>query len=264
MARPPLDIRRWPPGERPRERLLAGGPDDLSDAELLAVLLGTGDARSGRNALDAGRELLTRFGGLSGLRRAGLAELAELPGVGPVKVARILAALELGRRLHSHPSSEPLRLTCSLDVYRAYRGRLQGLLREVFMVVLLDARNRRIRELRISEGGLTSAVVHPREVLSPAIRESAAALLCLHNHPSGDPTPSAEDIDLTHRLCAAGELVGIPLLDHVVIGSEGYVSLADQGFMGRRRAGRGWGGGRMEVAERRPQRAALGMDPPEG
>lgn len=260
------DINSWPPGERPRERLLEKGAEQLSDAELLAVLLGTGDGRAGYNALDTGREMLIRFGGLRGLLRAGQREFEELPGVGPVKVARILAALELGGRATAAPAGERVELSCSRDVYRAYRSRLSPLTREVFLAVLLDVRKRRIRDVRVSEGGLTGTLVYPRDVLGPAIREAAAGLIVLHNHPSGDPTPSPEDLEVTHRLAAAGELVGIPLLDHLIIGHDGYVSLADQGFLGRHQELKGAGrdrrrGDRGEEGRGRPLGRQLPLVP---
>lgn len=233
-----VSIDAWPAADRPRERLAALGAAHLSEAELLALILGTGAGRAGLNALDAGRMLLSRFDGLQGVAAAGAAELAAQVGIGPVKAARVIAALELGRRLAAGPVVDRPRFRCSADVFREYGPRLGGLPRESFVVVLLDARNRRIKDVTVAVGGLSAAILHPRDVFLPAVREGAAAILCLHNHPSGDPSPSREDIALTERLCATGEVVGIPLLDHIVVGAERYVSLADRGLMGESMVGR--------------------------
>ena len=222
-------IKDWPEDERPRERLLRHGAESLSDAQLLAILLRTGSTQ--QTALDLGRGLLKRFGGLQGLEAASVAELCRTPGLGPAKAAQIKAALALGRRvLQAVPGRGPL-FTASAQVYKYLFPRFHGLKREVFLCLLLDAKNRLMREVRISEGSLTASLVHPREAFLPAIRESAASVIFAHNHPSGDPQPSAEDIALTRRLAQAGELVGIPVLDHVVVGNGHYVSFRDRGLL---------------------------------
>jgi DNA repair protein RadC len=217
--------------ERPRERLLRLGACTLSDAELLAVLLGVGHASTGESALDQARTLLARLGSLRRLERATARQLRLVCGVGAAAAARLQAAVELGRRLASKPLRAGDVLRSSRDVDRHYRGRLAGLLTETFHVVLLDTRNRILGDVKISEGTLSSTIVHPREVFRPGIEEGAAALILVHNHPSGDPAPSAEDLAITRRLRDAGELVGIKVLDHVIVAASGYTSLVERGVL---------------------------------
>ncbi len=219
------NIKEWPEQERPRERLFLSGPESLSDGELLAILLRTGSR--GKNAVDLGRYLLSRMADLRSLGRATPVELASIPGVGRARAAQILAAAELGRRIGSLPISpgEPART--SGDVFRHFRPLFAGKKAEEFHVLLLDTRHRLIRTVPISKGSLSASVVHPREVFLAAIRESAAAMILIHNHPSGEPTPSPEDRRLTERLAQAGEILGVPVLDHVVVGEDSYYSFAD-------------------------------------
>lgn len=225
------------PGDGPRERLATLGPEALSDAELIALLLRTGDGRRDALALAAG--LLNRHGGLAGLAAAGTAELACGEGVGPVKSATLVAALELGRRFATRRlrSGDPVRGPA--DVFRHFHARLRDARHERFLLVLLDGRHRMLREVVVSQGTLTASLVHPREVFRPALREAAAAIVLVHNHPSGDPTPSREDREITQRLAEAGELLGIPVLDHVVVAERGYASLREAGAfaVGQRPAG---------------------------
>jgi DNA repair protein RadC len=222
-------ITHWPETERPRERLLAKGPEALSDSQLLAILLRTG--RRDSSAVQVAMELLRCAGGLAGLARCGIEELCNVPGVGPAKAAQLKAAVELGRRSMAAPLTTGTRLSCSADLFKHFHPALRDLKREIFKVVLLDAKNTVTKETTVSEGSLTLSVVHPREVFALAVRESAAAVIFLHNHPSGDPTPSPEDRQLTDRLVAAGTLLGIRVLDHVIIGDGRYVSFADEGWL---------------------------------
>jgi DNA repair protein RadC len=175
--------------------------------------------------------LISRFGSLRGLDHASLQALCACHGIGPAKAAQIKAALELARRINVEPLRRGQPLRSSGDVYRHYQGRLSSLHRETVYVVLLDARNRILGEAKVSEGSLSAAVVHPRDVFRPVIEESAAALILVHNHPSGDPTPSAEDVTITERLRAAGEVMGIKVLDHVIIGDGCYTSLLERGHL---------------------------------
>lgn len=221
-------IKTWPPGDRPREKLLARGPEQLSDAELLAVLLPTGAAAE--NALDRGRALLARFGSLRALLAASPRLLATIPGLGPARVALLRAVGEVARRSVEQRLTRHAPLRTSAEVYRHCGARLAALRKEQFHVLLLDGKNRLIKEVRISEGSLTASLVHPREVFVPVIEESAAAIILVHNHPSGDPTPSAEDVAITARLRQVGDLMGVSVLDHVVIGDGRYVSFADEGI----------------------------------
>jgi DNA repair protein RadC len=222
-------ITYWPMTERPRERLLARGPDALSDAHLLAILLRTG--RRDSSAVQVAIELLHRVGGVGGLAQCGVDELCGIPGVGPAKAAQLKAAVELGKRAMAQPLSTGTRVSCSGDLFNHFHPSLRDLKHELFKVVLLDAKNTVLKETTVSEGSLTLSIVHPREVFACAVRESAAAVIFLHNHPSGDPTPSLEDRQLTDRLVAGGKLLGIRVLDHVIIGDSRYVSFADEGWL---------------------------------
>ena len=176
-------------------------------------------------------EVLEAVGGVQGLGQSGIDELQRVRGVGAAKAAQLKAAVELGRRAMAAPLSTGIRLSSSGEVFRIYHSRLRDLRQECFLLVLLDAKHAVLRDVTVSQGSLTMSLVHPREVFAPAIRESAAAVLVLHNHPSGDPEPSAEDRALTARLASVGQLLGIPLLDHVVIGDGRYVSFADRGWL---------------------------------
>ncbi len=221
-------IKHWPSAERPRERLLEKGPDALSDAQLLAILLRTGD--QGQSALDLALALIGRFGGFAGLETASVAELCELKGVGPTKAAQIKAALEVARRLGRRGEDKRPAFHGGSDVYSYLAPAMAGLPHEEFRVLLLDSKHRLNREITVSRGTLAGAAVDPREVFSAALRERAAAVVCGHNHPSGDPAPSAEDRALTARLRESGRLVGVPLLDHVVVGRTGFFSFAEAGW----------------------------------
>jgi len=222
-------IAHWPRTERPRERLLSKGPEALSDAHLLAILLRTG--RRDASAVEVAIELLNRLGGLSGLAACGIDELCTIPGIGPAKAAQLKAALALGKRSMAAPLSTGTRVSGSHDLFTHFHPALRDVKHELFKIVLLDAKNRVIKEVTVSEGSLTLSIVHPREVFALAVRESAAAVILLHNHPSGDPTPSHEDRQLTERLVAAGQLLGIRVLDHLIIGDGRYVSFADEGWL---------------------------------
>jgi DNA repair protein RadC len=176
-------------------------------------------------------DLLRRAGGVGRLATCGVEELCAIPGVGPAKAAQLKAAIELGKRAIAVPLSSGTRLSSSRDLFRHFHPLLRDMKHELFKVVLLDAKNTILNELTVSEGSLTLSIVHPREVFAPAVRESAAAVIVLHNHPSGDPTPSLEDRQLTERLVEAGRLLGIRVLDHVIVGENRYVSFADEGWL---------------------------------
>ena len=211
--------------DRPRERLEALGAEALSDAELLALLLRTGGR--GADALAVASQLLAVHGGLSALARAGGRDLASTAGIGPAKSATLRASLELGRRLAARRLEAGRPIRGPADVFRHFHPHLRHAAQERFLVVLLDGRHRVLRQELVSQGTLTASLVHPREVFRPALRESAAALVLVHNHPSGDPTPSREDREITERLMRAGEILGIPVLDHVVVAERGYCSLRE-------------------------------------
>jgi len=214
----PVPLSDWPENERPRERLRRLGVASLTDAELLAVLLGTGK-------VDRLRELIGRAGELARLDSLGFAEIGRFTGIGPVRACQIHAALELGRRVAAAPLPTARRLASPAEVHAHLGPRLAPLEREVFLALALDTRHRVRGEHRIAEGHLGGVEVHPRELFRPLIREGAAAALLVHNHPSGDPSPSAEDLALTERMRAAGDLVGIPVVDHVIVARDGFFSL---------------------------------------
>ena len=221
-------LKHWPEEERPRERLLKHGADKLSDAQLLAILIRNGEG--GRTAVDLGRELLEKFGDLAGIARAGVKEMREVKGIGPAKAAEIKAAIELGRR-YQRPNLAGASMCASQEVAEYFQPRLRDAKKEEFRCVLLDTKNRIIREETVSTGSLTASLVHPRETFKAAVRESAAAVIFVHNHPSGDTKPSQEDILLTKRLVQAGDLLGIRVLDHVIVGDGNHFSFRDSGLM---------------------------------
>ena len=222
-------IAQWPETERPRERLLTQGPQALTNAQLLAILLRVG--RHGSSAVQVGMDILDQLGDVAGLAQCGIEELCAVPGVGEAKAAQLKAALELGKRALAGPLTKGAKITSSRDLFTHYHPTLRDLRNEVFRVILLDAKHAIMRDATVSEGSLTLSIVHPREVFTLAVKESAAAVIFLHNHPSGDPTPSQEDRLLTARLVSAGEVLGIRVLDHLVIGDGRYVSFADQGWL---------------------------------
>jgi DNA repair protein RadC len=224
----PTRLREIPADERPRERLIAYGADALSTAELLAILLRTGTERA--SALSMAEHLLAHFGGLRAVAGATIEELAQVRGVGPAKAAQIKAAIEFGRRLIVASPEERPKIRSPRDVFNLVGPSLRDERREHFLALLLDTKNGVLRVRTVSVGDLSSSIVHPREVFVEAIRHGAASLIVAHNHPSGDPAPSPEDIAVTRRLVDAGELLGISLLDHVVIGDSRFVSLKEQGI----------------------------------
>jgi DNA repair protein RadC len=224
-----MAIEEWPAGERPRERLYASGVDALADAELLALQLGSG--RRGQTSVDVAREMLAAYGSLAGVAAREVVELAQRPGVGRAKAARLAAAFELTRRLRARAPGVRVVLSSPAEVYAAFGPLMEDLRREVFRIALLDAQNGLLRDVVISEGTLSASLVHPREVFKPAILESAASVILLHNHPSGDPTPSREDVRLTRQLVECARLLDLRIHDHVVIGHGRYVSLAERGVV---------------------------------
>ena len=226
----PLRLRELPRTERPRERLKDLGAGALSSSELLALLIGSGTAR--RSALALAQEVLQRSGG--SLRRLATQPVAALTAVGGLGVARagaIHAALELGRRLAAEAREEGAPLRSPRDVWATFAPRLEDLPVEEFHVAVLDAQHRLDRDITITRGILNSSLVHPREVFREAIAERAAAIILVHNHPSGDPTPSADDRAITGQLVAAGRLLDIPVADHIVIGRGRYLSFAEGGLL---------------------------------
>lgn len=206
------------------------GAAALSDAELLALLFGTGHAKETLPIFAA--RVLEETGGLPSLGRAGLGELTRIDGVGPSKASRILAAIELGRRLAAAPLSRGRPITSSRDVVRALAPRYGRADKEHFLALPLDAKNRPITELTIAVGGLSACPVAPADVFRPLLREAASGVIFVHNHPSGEPSPSPDDVALTERLVAAGALLGIRVVDHVILGDPEHFSFLDAGLLG--------------------------------
>jgi DNA repair protein RadC len=219
----------WNPDTLPRERLLAATASRLGDDELLALLIGSG--RPGKNALEIARELLASWGGLRGIGEASAAELVATGGIGEARAAAIEAAIELGRRVVGTRPLRGGRLGDPNEVWRHFQARLGSVPVEEFWVLGLDVRHRLLFELCAARGCLTGVEVHPRDIFHTLIRRSAAAAIFCHNHPSGDPSPSRQDLELTARLREVGELCGIAVLDHVAIAAEGYVSLAERRWL---------------------------------
>jgi len=224
-----LTMKDMPSELRPRERLLKEGARSLTDAELLAILLRTGTSRN--TALDLAAVILANFNGLRGLVQASVEELSAVKGVGPAKAAQIKAALELGKRLAADSGEERAVIKTPADAAGLVMEEMRHLDREHFRALLLNAKNQVIGQEVISIGTLNSSAVHPRELFKSAIKRSAAALILVHNHPSGDPSPSREDVEVTRRLVEVGRLIGIEVLDHLVIGDNKFSSLKAKGLL---------------------------------
>lgn len=213
---PPLTIQELREDERPREKLAQRGPSALSESELIAILLRVGT--QGANAIDVARKLLTEFGSLAGLARATVPELSRIKGVGLAKGVQLAAAFELGNRLSREtPAREQIQTPA--EVWRLLGGEMSQLTRESLRAILLDTKLRLMRVEEISLGSLNESTAHPREIFRPALLYSAYGMIIVHNHPSGDPSPSEADRRLTQRLRGAAELLSIALLDHVILGN---------------------------------------------
>jgi len=224
-----MQIARLPSEERPRERLCQHGVTALADAELLALVLGSGSP--GVSALDLGRRLVATGGGLRNLAPRGMAEWSAEPGIGGALAARLAAVFEISRRVRTRAPrrGQPIRHPRQVVGYLA--ARWADAQAECFGLLLLDARNRLLGEELVSQGGWSASVVRPREVFRFALLAGAPALILYHNHPSGDPAPSREDIQITRQLVEAGQLLGVRVLDHLIVASEGYASLKERGLI---------------------------------
>ncbi|WP_425446576.1 RadC family protein [Dethiothermospora halolimnae] len=223
-------IKDLPKDERPREKLLKFGVKSLSNAELLAIIIRTGNRSD--TALELSHKLLTMDKrGLAFLTELSIEEITKIKGIGKCKASQIMATLEMSRRIASIKAIDKLKITSPSDVSNVLMEEMRYLKKEYFKVILLDTKNQIISIENISIGNLNSSIVHPREVFSVAIKRSSASIILTHNHPSGDPTPSGEDINVTNRIVASGNILGINVLDHIIIGDGNYVSLKEKNIL---------------------------------
>ena len=223
-------IKKMPDMERPREKLFIQGKETLNNAELLAILLRTGTRE--KSALELAHEIIAiNDEGLPGLCENTPEELARIKGVGKAKACQILAAIELGRRVATHPRKERISIEKPGDIAELFMEKMRYYKEEHFSTLLLDTKGKIIEEVEVSVGDLNSAPVHPREVFKQAVKRSAAAVVLIHNHPSGDPSPSTEDLDITLRLIESAKILGISVIDHIIIGDGVYTSLKSEELM---------------------------------
>jgi DNA repair protein RadC len=222
-------IKDWPTEERPREKLFKHGAEFLSEAELLAILIGSGV--NGITALDVAKRLLMDHHDLAELSCSNYNELTRMKSIGFATAARLIACFEIGRRVETDRSRLSKRMTCPSELANYFQPQMRLLKKEVFKVVLLDSGNRMIKDVNITQGTLNASLVHPREVFKAAIDCLAAGIILIHNHPSGDPFPSEQDKQITQQLQQAGQVMGIPVIDHLIIANTGYFSFANQGII---------------------------------
>lgn len=222
-------IKDFPEEERPRERFMLKGAESLTNQELIAILIQTGS--KDESALDVANRLLHHFNGLRILKDSTLDELKAIKGIGTAKGLQLLAALELGRRVSKLAFKERYAIRSPGDAAKYLMDEMRFLSQEHFICLYLNTKNIVMHKQTIFIGSLNASIVHPREVYKEAIKRSAASVICLHNHPSGDPSPSREDVEVTRRLAESGKIIGIDLLDHIIIGENKFVSLKEKGYI---------------------------------
>ncbi|WP_449620068.1 RadC family protein [Robertmurraya sp. Marseille-Q9965] len=222
-------IRDFPENERPRERFEQSGPESLSNHELIAILLRTGT--KDESVLQLSNRLLTSFDGLRLLKDSTLAEITAIKGIGKAKAIQVLAAVEIGRRISNLAYDDRYVIRSPEDGANYVMNDMRFLSQEHFVCLYLNTKNQVLHKQTIFIGSLNASIVHPREVFKEALRRSAASVICLHNHPSGDPQPSREDIEVTKRLVESGKIIGIEVLDHLIIGENKFVSLKEKGYL---------------------------------
>ncbi|MBT2668153.1 DNA repair protein RadC [Bacillus sp. ISL-4] len=222
-------IRDYPKEERPRERFLQDGPQSLSNQELLALLLRTGSREE--SVLQLSGRLINAFKGLRLLKEASVEELTVIKGIGEAKAIQILASVELGRRINNLNDQDRYVIRSPEDGANYCMEEMRFLSQEHFVCLYLNTKNQVLQKTTVFIGSLNASIVHPREVFKEAFKRSAASIICLHNHPSGDPSPSREDIEVTKRLVECGKIIGIEILDHIIIGEHKYVSLKEKGYL---------------------------------
>ena len=226
----PLNIKNWSPEDRPREKLMAKGTSALSDAELIAILIGSGTANL--SAVEVSKKILAHGGNsLNDLAKLSIKELMKVKGIGEAKAITIIAALELGRRRKEYETGEKPKISSSRDAFELLKGDFMDLAHEEFWVLLLNRANRVIKKKRISEGGVSGTVADPKIIYKMALEELASGVIVAHNHPSGNLTASQSDIDLTKKLKEAGKFLEVQLLDHVIVAGQKYFSFADDGLI---------------------------------
>jgi DNA repair protein RadC len=224
-----LLIKDFPQDERPRERFVQNGPQSLSNHELIAILLRTGT--KDESVLQLANRLLTHFEGLRLLKDASLDEITAIKGIGAAKAIQVLAAVEIGRRISNLTYDDRYIIRSPEDGASYVMHEMRFLSQEHFVCLYLNTKNQVLHKQTIFIGSLNASIVHPREVFKEAFRRSAASIICIHNHPSGDPTPSREDIEVTKRLAESGKIIGIDVLDHLIIGENKFVSLKEKGYL---------------------------------
>ncbi len=222
-------IKDWPEDERPREKLLRHGADSLSEAELLAIVIRTGTGK--QTALDLARRMLSNEKTLRGIAGKSPIELMRMKGIGEAKAVELIAAFEIGRRLQGMKGEERNIIRSPEDVAKIMIPKLRDCRKEEFYVLVLDSKNGLKHEAKVSTGTLNASLVHPREVYKVAIDHDGASIIVVHNHPSGNPEPSKEDVDITRQLAEAGKIIGIPLHDHLIIAGDGHTSFAERGLI---------------------------------
>ncbi len=224
-----LMIRDIPKEDRPRERFMQYGPAHLSHQELLAIILGSGSRQE--SVTELAKRIFVHFEGIDLLKGATLEELTAIKGIGTAKAVQLLAAIEFGRRIQQMKPSERYVIRSPEDGAEYIMEEMRELKQEHFVCLFLNTKNQVIQRQTIFIGSLNASIVHPREVFKEAVKRSAASIICAHNHPSGDPTPSQEDIQVTRRLNECGKMIGIELLDHLVIGDRKFISLKEKGYL---------------------------------
>lgn len=224
-----LKIKDLPESERPRERLFRYGSEALSNIELLAILLGCGSKKE--NIISLSSRIIHNIGGLNGIMESTLEDFINIDGIGKAKAAKLMAAIELSKRFKSFRDGDNYKICNSRDAAMLVMEEMKSLKQENLVVIMLNTKNVVIGVKRAFVGSLNSSIVHPREVFNDAIKKSSASIIVCHNHPSGDPSPSDEDIKVTYRLSKCGEILGIQLIDHLIIGSGKYISLKEKGIL---------------------------------
>jgi len=236
MEKKNYTVKDWPDNERPRERLVKYGVDYLTDAELLGIILVKG--YQGKTSVEVAKELLSETKSLRKLDSLSYSEMSSIKGIGLAKFAQIKAALEMGKRLLRETSSPKKKIHNASDLVDYYGPNMRDLKKEIFKIILLDVKNKIIRDIDVSVGSLTESIVHPREVLKDIIKESAASVIFFHNHPSGESSPSKNDLDITERLVDACNLIGVRVLDHIIVGDDNYTSFAQEDLLNKEQGAR--------------------------